>query len=40
MQIMGDVKPGVDVIVRGNERLYNGQDIQVIGRMDPITIED
>ena len=40
IQIMGEVKPGTDVIVRGNERLRNGQDIQVTGRMDPITIED
>ncbi|MEK6765712.1 MAG: efflux RND transporter periplasmic adaptor subunit [Planctomycetota bacterium] len=40
IQIIGDVKPGIDVIVRGNERLRNGQDIQVTGRMDPITIED
>jgi hypothetical protein len=37
---MGDIKPGIDVIVRGNERLRNGQDIQVTGRMDPVTIED
>jgi membrane fusion protein (multidrug efflux system) len=34
IQIMGDVKPGIDVIVRGNERVRNGQDIQVTGRMD------
>ncbi len=34
IQIMGDVKPGVDVIVRGNERVRNGQDVQVTGRMD------
>ena len=40
IQIIGDVKPGIDVIVRGNERLLNGQDIQVTGRMDIITIED
>ncbi len=35
IQIIGDVEPGVDVIVRGNERLRSGQDIQVTGRMDP-----
>jgi hypothetical protein len=35
IQIIGDIKPGIDVIVRGNERLLNGQDIQVTGRMDP-----
>ena len=40
IQIIGDVKPGIDVIVRGNERLRNGQDIHVTERMDPITIED
>ena len=40
IQIIGEVKPGGDVIIRGNERLRNGQDIQVTGRMDPITIED
>ena len=40
IQIIGDVKPGIDVIVRGNERLRNGQDIQVTGRMDPDEIED
>ncbi len=40
IRIMGDVKPGTDVIVRGNERLRNEQDIQVTGRMDPVTIED
>ncbi len=40
IQIMGDVKPGIDVIVRGNERVRNAQDIQVTGRMDPITIDD
>ncbi len=40
IQIMGDVKPGIDVIVRGNERVRNAQDIQVTGRMDPIEIED
>ena len=34
IQIIGDVKPGVDVIVRGNERVRNAQDIQVTGRMD------
>jgi len=39
-QIMGDVKPGVDVIVRGNERVRNAQDIQVTGRMDPDQIDD
>ena len=40
IQIMGDVKPGVDVIVRGNERVRNAQDIQITGRMDPDEIED
>lgn len=40
IQIMGDVKPGTDVVVRGNERLQNGQDIQITGRMDPDEIED
>ena len=35
IQIIGDVKPGIDVIVRGNERVLNGHDIQVTGRMDP-----
>jgi len=40
IQIMGDVKPGSDVIVRGNERVRNGQEIQVTGRMDSVTIED
>jgi len=40
IQIMGDVKPGIDVIVRGNERVRNAQDIQVTGRMDPVVIED
>jgi len=40
IQIMGDVKPGTDVIVRGNERLRNGQDIQVIGRMDSVSSDD
>ncbi|MFQ5713933.1 MAG: efflux RND transporter periplasmic adaptor subunit [Candidatus Scalinduaceae bacterium] len=35
IQIIGNVKPGVDVIIRGNERLRNGQDVQVIGRIDP-----
>lgn len=40
IQIIGDIKPGIDVIVRGNERLLNGQDIQVTGRMDPVTNED
>ena len=40
IQIMGDVKLGTDVIVRGNERLRNGQDIHVTGRMDPDEIED
>ncbi len=37
---MGDIKPGIDVIVRGNERVRNGQDIQVTERMDPDEIED
>ena len=40
IQIVGDIKPGTDVIVRGNERLRNGQDIHVTGRMDPDEIED
>ena len=40
IQIMGDVKPGIDVIVRGNERVRNAQDIQVTGRMDPDEIDD
>jgi membrane fusion protein (multidrug efflux system) len=40
IQIIGDVKPGIDVIVRGNERLRNGQDIQVNERMDPDEIDD
>ncbi len=40
IQIMGEVKPGHDVVVRGNERLRNGQDVQVTKRIDPITIED
>ena len=40
IQILGDVKPGVDVIVRGNERVRNAQDIQVTGRMDPDEIDD
>ena len=34
IRIIGDLKPGTDVIVRGNERLRNGQDIYVTGRMD------
>ena len=34
IQIMGDIKPDIDVIVRGNERVRNAQDIQVTGRMD------
>ncbi len=40
IQIMAEVKPGTDVIVRGNERLRNGQDIQVAERMDPDEIDD
>lgn len=40
IQIMGDLKPGIDVIVRGNERVRNAQEIQVTGRKDPITIDD
>jgi len=40
IQIIGDVKPGIDVIVRGNERVRNAQDIQVTGRMDPDEIDD
>ncbi len=35
IQIMGEVKPGHDVVVRGNERLRNGQNVQVTGRIDP-----
>jgi len=35
-----DVKPGVDVIVRGNERVRNAQGIQVTGRIDPFEIDD
>ncbi len=35
IQILGDVTPGADVIVRGNERVRNGQDVQVTGRIDP-----
>lgn len=34
IQIMGDVQPGTDVIVRGNERVRNAQEIQVTGRVD------
>lgn len=34
IQIMGDAKPGSDVIVRGNERVRNAQEIQVTGRVD------
>jgi len=40
IQIIGDVKPGIDVIVRGNERLRDGQDIQVTGGIDPEEIDD
>ncbi len=40
IQIMGDVKPGIDVIVRGNERVRNAQDIQITGRMDPDETDD
>jgi RND family efflux transporter MFP subunit len=40
IQIIGDVKPGIDVIVRGNERVRDAQDIQVTGRMDPDQIDD
>ncbi len=40
IQIIGDVKPGIDVIVRGNERVRNAQDIQITGRMDPGQIDD
>ena len=40
VQIIGDVKPGVDVIVRGNERVRNAQDIQVTGRIDPVASGD
>ncbi|MFQ5964728.1 MAG: efflux RND transporter periplasmic adaptor subunit [Candidatus Scalinduaceae bacterium] len=35
IQVIGDVKPGLDVIVRGNERLRNTQKIKVTGRLDP-----
>jgi RND family efflux transporter MFP subunit len=35
IQIMGDVKPGQDVVVRGNERLLNTQNVQITGRLDP-----
>lgn len=34
IQIMGDIKPDDDVIVRGNERVRNAQEIEVTGRMD------
>ena len=37
IRIMGDVKPGVDVIVRGNERVRRGQAVQITGRIDPDT---
>lgn len=40
IQIMGEIQPGVEVVVRGNERLRNGQDIEVTGRMDIGKIED
>ncbi|ODS31632.1 MAG: AcrA/AcrE family multidrug efflux protein [Candidatus Scalindua rubra] len=40
IQIIGDVKPGLDVIVRGNERLLNAQNVQVTGRMDPDILLD
>ena len=40
IQIISDIKPGIDVIVRGNERVRNEQDILVTGRMDPVTIDD
>jgi RND family efflux transporter MFP subunit len=35
IQIMGDIKPGQDVVVRGNERLRNAQDLQITDRIDP-----
>ncbi|HDZ15520.1 MAG TPA: efflux RND transporter periplasmic adaptor subunit [Pricia sp.] len=35
IQIMGEVKPGHDVVVRGNERLLDAQNVQVTGRIDP-----
>jgi membrane fusion protein (multidrug efflux system) len=35
IQIMADVKLGQDVVVRGNERLRNAQDVQITGRIDP-----
>ncbi len=40
IQIIGDVESGIDVIVRGNERVRNAQEIQVTGRMDPDEIDD
>ncbi len=40
IQVMGEIKPGIDVIVRGNERVRNAQDIQVTGRKDPDSIDD
>ncbi len=40
IQIMGDVKPGQDVVVRGNERLRNAQNVQITGRIDPDEIDD
>lgn len=35
VRIIGDVKPGTDVVIRGNERLRNGLEMQVTGRKDP-----
>lgn len=35
IQIMGDFEPGQDVVVRGNERLRNAQNVQITGRIDP-----
>ncbi len=37
IRIMGDVKPGVDVIVRGNERVRSGQSVQITERIAPDT---
>jgi len=30
IEVIGDLKPGLDVVVRGNERLRSGQPVQVI----------
>ncbi|MDR4496447.1 MAG: efflux RND transporter periplasmic adaptor subunit [Candidatus Scalindua sp.] len=37
IQVFDDVEPGTDVIVRGNERLRDGQSVRVTGRIDPDT---